>query len=57
MTRNKLIDREIWKSEVYAAWLDEKQVEEVKKNSKGKHSKRRQLVEKEAEYDEFMVEE
>lgn len=57
--RHKLIEREIWKSDVYAAWVEEKQVEELKKNSKGgKHSKKRQQVEKEAaEYDEYMIEE
>jgi hypothetical protein len=54
-----LIEREIWKSDVYAAWVKEKQAEELKKSSKGgKHSKKRQLVEKDAaEYDEYMIEE
>ena len=44
---------------MYAAWVKEKQAEELKKSSKGgKHSKKRQLVEKDAaEYDEYMIEE
>lgn len=42
---------------MYDAWLQEKHAEELKKSLKGKHSKKRLQVDKDAEVDDYMIEE